>query len=249
MRNYINFLLVCLLAVQVAVAQQTVSGSVTDESGIPLPGATVIVKGTSNGTATDFDGNYSISVGPNAVLEFSFIGYQTVEVTVGNQSNINVSLQPSNQLDEVVVTGFGEVSKKSFAGSAKVVEGENISQKSFTNVSQALAGEVAGVSVFNTSGQPGTVSTIRIRGFGSVNGSQAPLYIVDDAPFGGSLNDINPNDIKSVTVLKDASATSLYGARGANGVIVITTKRGKDNGNSVNVQVKSGTNYQGIGRY
>ena len=249
MRNYINFLLVCLLAVQVAVAQQTVSGSVTDESGIPLPGATVIVKGTSNGTATDFDGNYSISVGPNAVLEFSFIGYQTVEVTVGNQSNINVSLQPSNQLDEVVVTGFGEVSKRSFAGSAKVVEGESISQKSFTNVSQALAGEVAGVSVFNTSGQPGTVSTIRIRGFGSVNGSQAPLYIVDDAPFGGSLNDINPNDIKSVTVLKDASATSLYGARGANGVIVITTKRGKDNGNSVNVQVKSGTNYQGIGRY
>ena len=249
MRNYINFLLVCLLAVQVAVAQQTVSGSVTDESGIPLPGATVIVKGTSNGTATDFDGNYSISVGPNAVLEFSFIGYQTVEVTVGNQSNINVSLQPSNQLDEVVVTGFGEQSKKSFAGSAKVVEGENISQKSFTNVSQALAGEVAGVSVFNTSGQPGSVSTIRIRGFGSVNGSQAPLYIVDNAPFGGSLNDINPNDIKSVTVLKDASATSLYGAKGANGVIVITTKRGKDNGNSVNVQVKSGTNYQGIGRY
>jgi TonB-linked SusC/RagA family outer membrane protein len=249
MRNYINFLLVCLLAVQVAVAQQTVSGSVTDESGIPLPGATVIVKGTSNGAATDFDGNYSISVGPNAVLEFSFIGYQTVEVTVGNQSNINVSLQPSNQLDEVVVTGFGEQSKKSFAGSAKVVEGENISQKSFTNVSQALAGEVAGVSVFNTSGQPGSVSTIRIRGFGSVNGSQAPLYIVDNAPFGGSLNDINPNDIKSVTVLKDASATSLYGAKGANGVIVITTKRGKDNGNSVNVQVKSGTNYQGIGRY
>lgn len=249
MRNYINFLLVCLLAVQVAVAQQTVSGSVTDESGIPLPGATVIVKGTSNGAATDFDGNYSISVGPNAVLEFSFIGYQTVEVTVGNQSNINVSLQPSNQLDEVVVTGFGEQSKKSFAGSAKVVGGENISQKSFTNVSQALAGEVAGVSVFNTSGQPGSVSTIRIRGFGSVNGSQAPLYIVDNAPFGGSLNDINPNDIKSVTVLKDASATSLYGAKGANGVIVITTKRGKDNGNSVNVQVKSGTNYQGIGRY
>ena len=249
MRNYINFLLVCLLAVQVAVAQQTVSGSVTDESGTPLPGATVIVKGTSNGAATDFDGNYSISVGPNAVLEFSFIGYQTVEVTVGNQSNINVSLQPSNQLDEVVVTGFGEQSKKSFAGSAKVVEGENISQKSFTNVSQALAGEVAGVSVFNTSGQPGSVSTIRIRGFGSVNGSQAPLYIVDNAPFGGSLNDINPNDIKSVTVLKDASATSLYGAKGANGVIVITTKRGKDNGNSVNVQVKSGTNYQGIGRY
>lgn len=249
MRNYINFLLVCLLTVQVAVAQQTVSGSVTDESGIPLPGATVIEKGTRNGTASDFDGNYSISVGANAVLEFSFVGYQTVEITVGNQSNINVSLQPSNQLDEVVVTGFGEVSKKSFAGSAKVVEGENISQKSFTNVSQALAGEVAGVSVFNTSGQPGTVSTIRIRGFGSVNGSQAPLYIVDDAPFGGSLNDINPNDIKSVTVLKDASATSLYGARGANGVIVITTKRGKDNGNSVNVSVKSGTNYQGIGRY
>jgi TonB-dependent SusC/RagA subfamily outer membrane receptor len=248
-KGLLAFLLV--FAVQIAFAQtKTVSGLVSDQDGAPLPGATVLVKGTNKGTTSDFDGNFSISAAQGDVLVFSFIGYVTKEVSVGNSSQLNVSLaQDAQALEEVIVTGFGDVSKKSFAGSAKVVAGENVSQKSFTNVSQALAGEVAGVAVFNTSGQPGSTSTVRIRGFGSVSGSQAPLYIVDDAPFGGSLNDINPNDIKSITVLKDASATSLYGARGANGVIVITTKRGKDAGNSINVQVKTGTNYQGIARY
>jgi TonB-linked SusC/RagA family outer membrane protein len=248
-KGLLAFLLV--FAVQIAFAQtKTVSGLVSDQDGAPLPGATVLVKGTNKGTTSDFDGNFSISAAQGDVLVFSFIGYVTKEVSVGNSSQLNVSLaQDAQALEEVIVTGFGDVSKKSFAGSAKVVAGENVSQKSFTNVSQALAGEVAGVAVFNTSGQPGSTSTVRIRGFGSVSGSQAPLYIVDDAPFGGSLNDINPNDIKSITVLKDASATSLYGARGANGVIVITTKRGKDAGNSINVQVKTGTNYQGVARY
>ncbi len=230
--------------------EKTVSGKVTDQNGAPLPGVSVLVVGTTTGTQSDFDGLYTISVAQGATLRFSYIGQRTQDVVVGASNTINVQMAEDAQaLEEVIVTGFGNVSKTSFAGSAKVVAGENISNKSFTNVSQALAGEAAGVAVFNTSGQPGSTSTVRIRGFGSVNGSQAPLYIVDDAPFGGSLNDINPNDIKSVTVLKDASATSLYGARGANGVIVITTKRGKDSGNSINVSVKSGTNYQGIGRY
>jgi len=243
--------LILVLSAQFVLAQQkTISGTVSDQEGTPLPGATVIVKGTDNGTTSDFDGNYSIRATSGDVLVFSYIGFLSGEVTVGSSDTINISLsQDAQALEEVIVTGFGNVSKQSFAGSAKVVAGENISQKSFTNVSQALAGEAAGVAVFNTSGQPGSVSTVRIRGFGSVNGSTAPLYIVDDAPFGGSLNDINPADIKSVTVLKDASATSLYGARGANGVIVITTKRGKDAGNNVNVSIKRGTNYQGVGRY
>ena len=230
--------------------EKTVSGKVTDQNGAPLPGVSVLVVGTTTGTQSDFDGLYSISVAQGATLRFSYIGQKTQDVVVGSSNTIDVQLAEDAQaLEEVIVTGFGNVSKTSFAGSAKVVSGENISNKSFTNVSQALAGEAAGVAVFNTSGQPGSSSTIRIRGFGSVNGSEAPLYIVDDAPFGGSLNDINPNDIKSVTVLKDASATSLYGARGANGVIVITTKRGRDAGNAINVSVKTGTNYQGIGRY
>ncbi len=243
-----SFMMLCFVF---SFAQEkTVSGKVTDQNGAPLPGVSVLVVGTTTGTQSDFDGLYSISVAQGATLRFSYIGQKTQDVVVGSSNTIDVQLAEDAQaLEEVIVTGFGNVSKTSFAGSAKVVAGENISNKSFTNVSQALAGEAAGVAVFNTSGQPGSTSTVRIRGFGSVNGSQAPLYIVDDAPFGGSLNDINPNDIKSVTVLKDASATSLYGARGANGVIVITTKRGRDAGNSINVSVKTGTNFQGVGRY
>jgi TonB-linked SusC/RagA family outer membrane protein len=230
--------------------EKTITGNVTDQEGLPLPGVNILVKGTATGTQTDFDGNYTIKANVGQVLVFTYVGQKTVERTVGASNTINVQMEEDAQaLEEVVVTGFGNVTKTSFAGSAKVVAGENISKKSFTNVSQALAGEAAGVAVFNTSGQPGSTSTVRIRGFGSINGSQAPLYIVDDAPFGGSLNDINPNDIKSVTVLKDASATSLYGARGANGVIVITTKKGKDVGDRLNVSVKTGTNYQGIPRY
>ena len=243
-----SFMMLCFVF---SFAQEkTVSGKVTDQNGAPLPGVSVLVVGTTTGTQSDFDGLYSISVTQGATLRFSYIGQKTQDVVVGSSNTIDVQLAEDAQaLEEVIVTGFGNVSKTSFAGSAKVVSGENISNKSFTNVSQALAGEAAGVAVFNTSGQPGSTSTVRIRGFGSVNGSQAPLYIVDDAPFGGSLNDINPNDIKSVTVLKDASATSLYGARGANGVIVITTKRGRDAGNAINVSVKTGTNFQGVGRY
>ena len=243
------FALCLLFITQLAFAQQkTITGTVTDQSNVPLPGVNVVINGTSTGTQTDFDGNYSILANQGDVLVFSYVGFQEMSVKVGASSTINTSMVAGEELDEVVVTGFGNVSKSSFTGSAKVVAGDELSKKSFTNVSQALAGEAAGVAVFNTTGQPGSVSTVRIRGFGSINGSQAPLYIVDDAPFGGSLNDINPNDIKSVTVLKDASATSLYGARGVNGVIVITTKKGEGK-NNLNVSVKTGTNYQGIKRY
>ncbi len=232
-----------------AFAQKTVTGIVTDIDGLPLPGATIIELGTNKGVSSDFDGNYSINLDENATLVFSYIGYEPTQVEVGDQTVINIQLGLDTELEEVIVTGFGVISTQAFAGSAKVVAGEDIANKSFTNVSQALAGEAAGVAVFNTSGQPGSVSTIRIRGFGSVNGSRAPLYIVDDAPFFGSLNDINPKDIKTVTVLKDASATALYGARGANGVIVVTTKRGSDEGNKFSVNVSTGTNFQGNPRY
>ena len=240
------------LVVQISFAQQkTISGTVSDKTG-PLPGVSILIKGTTTGTETDFDGKYSISTKTGDVLVYRYLGYKMVEKKVGRSTTINVTMkEDANVLDEIVVTGFGSVSKTSFAGSAKVVEGGTISKKSFTNVSQALAGEAAGVTVINTTGQPGSVSTVRIRGFGSANGSNAPLYIVDNAPFGGSLNDINTVDIESVTILKDASATSLYGARGANGVIVITTKRGTKSGkgSSLNVSIKSGTNFQGIPRY
>ena len=240
-----------VLVVQLVFAQEkTVTGEVIDEDGLPLPGVNVIVKGTNNGVQTDFDGMYNIQAAPGEVLTFSYVGFGTQEVTVGTANSYDITMAvDAASLGEVVVTGFGNISKTDFTGSAKVIEGEAISKKSFANVSQALAGEAAGVAVFNTTGQPGSTSAIRIRGIGSINGDLAPLYIVDDAPFGGSLNDINPNDIKTITVLKDASATSLYGARGANGVVVITTKKGKDVGDRLNVNVKTGVNFQGVPRY
>lgn len=244
----LTLFLVFIVQVTFAQQQKDVTGTVTDSQGLSLPGVNVLVQDTNRGTQTDFDGNYTISVATGERLVFSYVGFATQTVTVGARNVYDAVLDvDAAALDEVIVTGFGNVSKTAYTGSAKVVSGEQISQKSFTNVSQALAGEAAGVQVFNTSGQPGSVSTIRIRGFGSINGSQEPLYIVDDAVFGGSLNDINPNDIQSVTVLKDASATALYGARGANGVVVVTTKKGQ--ADRINVSLKTGMNYQGVDRY
>ena len=249
MKKILFSLLLFVASASTILAQGRIDGKVYDETGEPLPGATVVVKGTSFGVATDFDGNFQINADASQTLVISYIGYKSQEVAVGNQSILEIYLELGNQLDEVVVTGFGRESKKSFAGAAKVVTGENISQKSFTNVSQALAGEAAGVNVIRTSGLPGSDSSVRIRGFGSINGNADPLYIVDDAPFQGSLNDINPNDIASVTVLKDASATALYGSQGASGVIVITTKKGSDLGDKIDVSIKSGVNYEGMPRY
>ena len=243
--------LMLVFVVQLTFAQQkTVSGTVTDQNATPLPGVSVIVKGSNQGTQTDFDGNYSIEVASSDVLVFEYIGLETQEVPVGNQTQINVTmLEGAVDLGEVLVVGYGTATRESFVGSAKQVDGEILSQKNFSNVSQSLAGEVAGVTVINTSGQPGTASAIRIRGFGSVNGNRAPLYVVDGVPFSGSINSINPNDIKSTTVLKDATATAIYGSRGANGVILIETKSGSSEGGFVEVDIRRGVNTQVIPRY
>ncbi|OSY88486.1 membrane protein [Tenacibaculum holothuriorum] len=250
MRTKFNGILTLLLAffVHLTYAQdRTISGTVSDESG-PLPGVTVLKKGTTQGTETGFNGDYSIKAKTGDVLVFSFVGMKNVERTVSSSNQINVTLENDNLLEEVVVVGYGTATKQTFVGSAKTVKSENLETKSFSNVSQALTGEVAGVSVINTSGQPGSTSTVRIRGFGSVNGNRAPLYVVDGVPFSGSLNSINPADIESSTVLKDASATAIYGARGANGVIIITTKSGKAGTSSIEVDVKTGVNFSSIPR-
>ena len=239
--------------VQLSFAQEkTVSGVVSDENGLPLPTATVAVKGTSNGTTTDFDGNYSISTSAGDVLTFSFVGYATKEMTVGTSNKIDVTLEPDNTLDEVIVVGYGTTTEKAYAGTAKVVKSDVLEAKNFSNVTQALTGEVAGVTVINTSGQPGSVGTIRVRGYGSPNGNRDPLYVVDGVPLAGTfaLNTINPSDIKSTTVLKDATATAIYGSRGANGVVVITTKSGTSTDKSyIEVDLKTGINDQIIPRY
>ena len=207
-------------------SQKTVAGTVLDDGGLPLPGATVIEKGTSNGVSTDFDGNFSIEVAEDAVLEISFIGYATAEVNASSD-DFNITLTAGNELDEVIVTtGYTTLRNKSFTGSAKIVTAENIATKNVTNITQSLAGEAAGIQVVNSTGQPGSASTIQIRGIGSVNGNTSPLIVLDGVAFNGSINSINPQDIETTTVLKDASATAIYGSRGANGVIVITTKSG-----------------------
>jgi len=252
MKLKINGLLTLVLAlvVQIGFAQtKTVSGMVTDPDGMPLPGVNVLIVGGNTGTQTDFDGNYVIDAESSDKLTFSYVGFDKQTIAVGAKNKINVQLQRGESLDEVVVVGYGTTTKRSFTGTASVIESKNIENKNFSNVSQSLAGESAGVNVINTSGQPGTTSTIRIRGYGSVNGNRDPLYVVDGVPFTGTLNAINPGDIKSTVILKDASATAIYGSRGANGVILITTKAGSARESFIEADLRSGISTQMIPRY
>ncbi|MDO4781669.1 MAG: SusC/RagA family TonB-linked outer membrane protein [Capnocytophaga felis] len=241
-----------LLALQFAFAQEkTVTGTVKDVSGVPLPGVTVTVKGTTRGVATDFDGNYSIKAKAGDVLNFLGIGLRAVDKKVSaSTTKIDVVMEEeAEELGEVVVTGYSVIKKSEFVGTATQVNMGSIETKSSSSVAQALTGEVAGVRVVNTTGQPGSSPEIRIRGFGSVNGNRDPLYIVDGVPFFGTIASINPEDVESTTILKDASATAIYGARGANGVVVITTKSGKVNNDYIQVESKVGYNTSFIPRY
>lgn len=205
-----------------------VTGKVTDDQGLGLPGVNVIVKGTAVGTTTDVEGMYSLNVpDENGTLVFSYIGYTTQEVPVNNKSVINISLAPDTKsLEEVVVVGYGSVQRKDLTGAIASVGSEQIKDLAVTRVDQALMGKVAGVQVKPVSGAPGAAPQIRIRGIGSVSAGGGPLYVVDGFPTDNILT-LNPNDIESMDVLKDASATAIYGSRGANGVVIINTKRGK----------------------
>ncbi|WP_414000288.1 SusC/RagA family TonB-linked outer membrane protein [Flavobacterium sp. W1B] len=244
------FTLLIALSMQFSFAQEkTITGVVSDASG-PIPGVNIVVKGTKRSVQSDFDGKYALKASTGEVLVFSFIGMNNTSVTIGASNNVNVKMTSASQaLEEVVVVGYRTVSTQSFTGSAKQVKAENIEKKSVSNISQALAGEVAGVRVINTSGQPGASATVRIRGIGSVNGNRSPLYVVDGIPFNGTLNSINPSDIESTTVLKDAEATAIYGSRGANGVILVSTKKGKSNTSFIEVDSRIGMNYSLLPRY
>ncbi|WP_179021878.1 SusC/RagA family TonB-linked outer membrane protein [Winogradskyella forsetii] len=208
-------------------AQATVTGKVSDAEG-PIPGANVILKGTSNGAATDFDGNYTLNNVPSdGILVFSYLGYITKEVPINNQTNIDVTLEPDLALlDEVVVIGYGTQSKESVTGSVVSIKGEELNEVQSANFQQALQGRAAGVNIQTTSTRPGSAPQIRIRGVRSLSADNNPLIVLNGIPFAGGINDINPNDIESLEILKDASATAIYGSRGANGVILITTKTG-----------------------
>ncbi|MHA7130006.1 SusC/RagA family TonB-linked outer membrane protein [Algoriphagus namhaensis] len=227
-------LMLLVLTGATAFAQKTVTGTVLDEYDVGLPGVSVLVKGTTTGTATDIDGNFSLNVpNDNAVLVFSFIGYSTIEQTVGSRSIVDVKMKPDEQtLTELVVTGYTIDSRRETTGAIATVDPKDLTVIPTGNVEQTLQGRVSGVTVI-TNGQPGTSSIIRVRGFGAFGGNE-PLYIVDGVPV-ESTDFLNPDDIESTTVLKDAAAASLYGARAANGVIIYTTKRGRRGNQKIRV--------------
>mgnify|MGYP001165960979 CR=1 FL=1 len=249
-RKLMLFLSLLFISVGIATAQTQVRGVVVDEAGEPVIGATVLIKGTSQGTVTDFDGNFALSVPANARLVVSYVGYVTQELAATANMRI-VMRSDSELLEEVMVVAYGTAKKSTFTGSAATVDPGQIESRSVASVSKALDGTVPGVQSTLGSGQPGSGAGIVIRGFGSINASQSPLYVVDGVPFNGDLNSINPNDIESMTVLKDASASSLYGSRAANGVIMITTKAGKDTEGKVSVNFKAvlGVGSRAIDRY
>ena len=212
------------------VQERTVSGKVlAAEDNSPLPGVNVAVKGTTRGTTTDANGEFRIAVpDDNATLVFSAVGFIAQEVAVGSRSSLNISMAVDNRtLNEVVVVGYGALKKSQVTGAISSVGSKEIAELPITNARQALQGRAAGVDVVQASSKPGTGPVVRIRGRRSINASNDPLYVVDGIPLAGGIDDINPNDIQSMEILKDASATAIYGSRGSNGVVLITTKRGK----------------------
>lgn len=247
------FTLLFLAALSMGLyAEKQVSGVVVDVKGEPVIGASIQAKGTTQGTISDYDGKFEMDV-PESVktLVVSFVGMATQEVAAGKNIKVVMS-ENSEVIQEVVVTGYGTVSKGAYAGSAQAVKAEDIEKKNPSDVTKALAGEVAGVQVVTSSGQPGTVASIRIRGIGSISANSSPLYVVDGIPLdAGSVSSIDPGDIASTTILKDATATSLYGSRGANGVVLITTKKGSSNGDEgkIEVDVKAGANMRLLPMY
>ena len=250
-RKLLVTLLVALGTCISSLAQQLqVTGTVKDQAGQPVAGATILVQGSTAGTTSNADGSYVIAVPAQGTLQVSFIGYQSQQIPVGDKTRIDIVLkEDAKAIDDVIVVAFGTAKKEAFTGSATVLKSDDIAKTQQSNVAQALAGKVAGVQLTNTSGQPGKSPEIRIRGFSSLNAGNSPLWIVDGMPYSGDLNNLNPSDVESMTVLKDAASNSLYGARGANGVVMITTKKAKSKEAVVSVDAKWGVNSRAVRDY
>ena len=258
MKTKFSGILTLLLAfiVQITFAQEkTISGTVTDDKGLPLPGVNVVVKNTSNGTQTDFDGNYSITANRGAVLSFSYVGFAPKEIALGDQSTVDVQLAPAaDELDEVVVVAYGSQTKKKLVTSVSTIRAEDLEDIQADSPQDFLQGQASGVQVISSSGVLGSAPVIKIRGVASITSGGRPLFVIDGVPLGDDfltaaqggvqglnpLASINPNDIENISVLKSASATAVYGSRGANGVVLITTKRGRNDGN-INVSIDVNT--------
>ncbi|EAR11516.1 putative outer membrane protein probably involved in nutrient binding [Polaribacter irgensii 23-P] len=252
MRKILKGMLTLFLAfiVQLAIAQEkTVTGTISDSSG-SLPGVSVLVKGTKVGSETDFSGKYSISAKKGDVLIFRYLGYKVVEKVIGNSNLVNVLLeQKIDSLDEVIVIAYGTTTKEAFTGSASVITTADLALRNVTSPIAAIEGKATGVQFTSASGQPGSSPGIIIRGVGTLNGSSDPLYIVDGMQYEGALNTINQNDIASLTILKGGASTSLYGARAANGVVLITTKSGVKGKTRVNISSQFGMVTRGVSAY
>jgi len=239
-------LIFVLMGIQVLAQDRLVTGRVTaSDDGSGIPGASIAIKGTSKGTTSDADGNFKITVSGSNVLSFTSIGFISQDITVGNKSIVNVALAADTKaLTEVVVVGYGTQKKSQMTGAISSVGSKEIQELPITNARQALQGRAAGVDVVQPGSKPGAGPQIRIRGRRSFNASNDPLYVVDGIPLSSGIDDINPNDIVSMEVLKDASATAIYGSRGANGVVIISTKRGKAGATVVSVDSYYGVNQE-----
>ncbi|WP_343704643.1 SusC/RagA family TonB-linked outer membrane protein [Chitinophaga sp.] len=252
-KKLLGFFLLTLLQVTVVFGQdKRITGRVTNSlDGTPIPGVSVIIQGTTTGTQTDADGRYIIKAPGGSVLLFRSIGFGTKTVTVGDATSVDIGLEATtDELSEVVVVAYGKVKKESITGSVTSVAAKDIEKRPITNVMGALEGSAAGIQVNNTTGQPGSEPTIRIRGTTSINGDNSPLYIIDGVFFGGNISDLNPNDIASISVLKDAAASALYGNRASNGVIIITTKRASKSGDAgITVVANQGIYSRGVKEY
>ena len=244
-----TFLMIGIGLVNAQVSK--VTGTVTsEEDGLPVVGASVLVKGTTVGTVTDIDGNFTINNVPSSAktLVVSFIGLETQEVAI--KPNVKVVLSSDSQaLEEVMVVAYGTAKKSSFTGSAGTMNADKIATRSVSNITNAMSGQVAGVQMTSDNGQPGESAKIRIRGIGSMASSNDPLYVVDGVPYDGDISSINPSDIESLTVLKDAAANAIYGARGANGVVLITTKSGQNGEARITFDAKWGSNSRAVPNY
>jgi len=251
MRKSLLFLLGVLFISLTTFAQKTITGKVTDDQGNPLGGVSVVPKGTKTGTTTNDDGVYSVSVPANVkILVYSFQSKLPKEITIGNTNEISVSLLPGEKsLEELVVVAYGTAKKETLTGSVGTIKAADIAKRPITNVLNAIEGAIPGVVTSSSNGQPGSAPDIRIRGFGSINATSQPLFVVDGVPYAGGSSNINPDDVESTTVLKDAAATALFGSRGANGVIMITTKKGKKGKNNVSLKVLQGFSTRGLAEY
>ena len=245
-----SLFLLAVLGTLCAQNTRQLKGKVADNAGMPVMGAAVVVDGTTIGTTTGLDGEFSLDAPAEGSITVSFIGYVDQTIVYNGQSFIDVVLQEKTEsIDDVIVVAFGTAKKEAFTGSAAVIKSDDIGKTQSSNIAKALAGRVAGVQTTSSSGQPGSGIDIRIRGFGSLNAGNGPLWIVDGMPYSGDLNNLNANDIESMTVLKDAASNALYGARGANGVIMVTTKKGKNKDATITFEAKLGVNARAAKEY